>query len=543
MGNLGAIAGGHEHTARAGAEVLADGGNAIDAAVAAVCAACTCEPTLTGPGGAGFATLWLADGRAVVLDFFASVPGIGRAVASAGGPVPIDVLFGATTQTFHVGPHSCAVPGFVAGVLGMHERFGRLPRSRVLEYGIELARSGLELTPEQAYCHHLLEGILRRRPEGESVFCEQGRFLAAGDHFAQPRLGDTLEQLSAGGIEAFYRGDIASEILRWSRDNDGLITADDLASYRVREHAPVRSTYRGLDFISPPPPSSGGVLVAYALRMLDALRPEQAADLDPETPSGARRLVASMIAANAVRGASFDGYLYDGGLVEWLLGDEQVERGVEIARGLASGETHPSSRLGSTTHVSVIDAEGNAVAMTTSTGCGSGEFVTDTGIQLNNMMGEEDLVPVERALHPGDRLTSMMAPSIVLSSGVPRLATGSAGSNRLRSAIVQSLVRAMDSRDYGSSASLQERLSVAVRAPRMHAEGGTVHVEPGLPETTLAALEEHGHHLNRWPGLNMYFGGTNMVAVDDDGSFGAAGDPRRGGGAFLVASDGTLHQR
>lgn len=536
--DLGAIAAGHDRTALAGAQMLAEGGNAVDAAVAAVFAACTCEPTLTGLGGGGFATIHMAGGPNLVLDFFASVPGIGRTVETATGPVSVDVLFGSTTQTFHVGPQSCAVPGFVAGVLGAHERFGRLPRERVLQPGIDLALQGLELTPEQAYCHHLLEKIVTRRSSGRAVFAPDGPMLVDGDHFAQPELAATLELLAAEGADCFYRGTLARELAQWADDNGGLLTLEDLERYSVRQHDPAESHFRSLAFLSVPPPSSGGALVAYALQILDELRGDAPIDID--SPDGAELLIGSMLAAQAIRGAEFDRYLYGTGLSSWLLSPEVVARGVEYVR---SGQVDPSTgsapSLGSTTHLSVIDGEGNAIALTTSTGCGSGEFVGSTGIHLNNMLGEEDLVPVEHQLVPGDRLTSMMAPSLLLHEGKPVLATGSAGSSRLRSAILQSLVRLVESRYLHDDRTLQQRLAAATSCDRLHPEGGLVHVEPGYADEPLAQLERRGHRLNRWPHQNLYFGGVNMVAVEQ-GKFAAAADPRRGGGAYLARADGSL---
>ncbi|MCB0879146.1 MAG: gamma-glutamyltransferase, partial [Thermoleophilia bacterium] len=160
-----------------------------------------------------------------------------------------------------------------------------------------------------------------------------------------------------------------------------------------------------------------------------------------------------------------------------------------------------------------------------------------------NMMGEEDLTPVEHVLRPGERLTSMMAPSILLADGRPIMAAGSAGSNRLRGAILQPLLRVLESRLAGVEGSLQDRLDGAVQAPRLHAEGGIVQVEPGYDEAALTELEARGHELNRWPGTNMFFGGSNLVAVDSDqGTFAAAGDHRRGGGAFIAFDDGSVAQ-
>ncbi|MCW2973976.1 MAG: hypothetical protein JWN72_2249, partial [Thermoleophilia bacterium] len=457
---------------------------------------------------------------------------------------PVDVLFGATTQTFHVGPMSVAVPGFVKGVLHVHGRFGSLPLSRVLEPAIRIAREGIQIPASQAYAHHLLTPILTRTAAGRAIFAPRGPMLVAGDRFAQPDLADMLEVLVAEGESAFYRGDIAREIVKWSADNGGLITRADLEQYQVVEREPVRGTWRGFEFVTPPPPSSGGALIAFTLQVLQ--RANGGIDgppIDVETADGVQQLVAALIAANGIRGSEFDGWLYGEGLVPWLLSEPVFGRGDALhAAAHDATPPPPSSRLGSTTHLSVIDANGGAVSMTTTTGCGSGEFVGRTGIHLNNMMGEEDLLPVEHVLSPGERLTSMMSPSIVVAGGHPILATGSAGSSRLRGAIVQTLLRVLESRliPGGESLTLQQRLEAAVQAPRVHAEAGVVQVEPGYPEPAVARLLDLGHELNRWPNTNMYFGGSNMVAIDGDGSFAAAGDHRRGGGAFVALSDGSV---
>ena len=526
-------------SAGASAQMLADGGNAVDAAVAGVFAACCCEPTLTGPGGAGFATVHMADGTDVAFDFFAAVPGIDRTIDTATGPVAVDVLFGATTQTFHVGPQSCAVPGFVAGTMQMHERFGTLPLARVLEPAIALARDGVDITPEQSYCHSLLERIVTRHPQGSAVFAPEGTFLATGERFYQPQLADSLEQIVREGADTFYRGDIAKAIVDWSDQHGGLISRTDLEQYRVCEHDPVRAHYRGLEFLSAPPPSSGGALIAYTLQLLDRVRDDKPIDL--ESAAGMAMFVAAMIASNGIRGAEFDTWLYGGGLVEWLMSDAVIERGMELLHdALATDTPRPGSRLGATTHHSVIDAHGNAVAITTSTGCGSGEFVGSTGIHLNNMMGEEDLLPVEHTLVPGQRLTSMMSPSLMLADARPLLATGSAGSNRIRSAIVQSLIRLLESKHVGPERSLQERLDHAVQAARVHAEAGTVHVEPGIADVAMQQLRDQQWHVNEWPDRNLFFGGVNMVAYNVDTGFASASDERRGGGSWIVRSDGSL---
>lgn len=490
----------------------------------------------------------MADGTELTYDFFASVPGIGRTTQIAGQTVPVDVLFGSTTQTFHVGAQSCAVPGFTKGVLLLHEQHGSLPLRRVMQPGIDLARNGLYLPPQQAYCHHLLTPILTRTADGRAVFAPAGPMLVAGDHFAQPQLADTLELLAHEGESAFYRGDIAREIERWSNEHDGLISRADLAAYQACVEHPVRRSYREFTFLSARPPSSGGALIAFALALVErAARADRLSVIDLDSPQGASLVTAAMIASNEIRGREFDHWLYgEGELVDWLLDEPQLERGDQLLANARQSPPSPSSRLGSTTQLSVIDRAGNAVSMTTTTGCGSGEFVTDTGIHLNNMLGEEDLMPVEHSVAAGERLTSMMAPSLLLDEADrPVLVTGSAGSSRLRGAILQTMLRVVYSRAIDEAAGsavrpLQQRVDAAVQAGRLHAEAGIVHVEAGVSPTVVEALRAAGHQLNEWPATNMYFGGANIAAAGIDRQFAAAGDHRRGGGACIAFEDGSI---
>lgn len=542
----GAIAAGHVLTAQIGAQVLVEGGNAIDAAVAAAFASCVVEPTLTGIGGAGFATIHCADGTEVCLDFFASMPGKDGPGPDDRGPVPVEVDFSDSVQVFHVGARSCAVPGFVAGVLHAHSRFGTLPLERVLSPAVGLARDGVEITAPQAFCHSILRDILLRNPEGRERFARPDGVttVLAGDQVCQKDLADTLELIATDGPAVMYSGDIARRIVEWSDANDGLITARDLAEYSVQEHAPTAGTWHGETLISTPSPSSGGALVTYGLQVLEVIRErDRLGRVDPDTIDGARLMVAAMVAANAVRGEDFERELYGGDLGRWIRNADVVGRGVQIVDGILSGTVNPttvkwpSSRLGSTTHVSVVDDQGNAISMTTSTGCGSGEFAGTTGIHMNNMLGESDLIPLGHTLHPGDRLTSMMAPTIAIRNGRPVVSIGSAGSNRLRSAIFQGIVRVSD-----GSASLVDRIFAATHSGRIHPEAGVVHVEPDVPLKVVHALEADGHDVVRWSERSLYFGGLNGVACDD-GEFAASGDPRRGGAGAVVRADGTIDVR
>jgi len=277
--------------------------------------------------------------------------------------------------------------------------------------------------------------------------------------------------------------------------------------------------FRGDEFVSNPPPSSGGVLIGYGLQLLDAL--------GPVAPSGSAdaiaRLADVMREQGRARTGSFARDLYRGGLARRLGSAENLRVAVgRIGAGLA-GAAETADR--GTTHISVVDASGNAASLTASTGSGSGVIVPGTGIHLNNMLGEYDLNPAGGAARPGARLTSMMAPSIVLRRGRPRLVVGSAGSVRLRGAILQAVVNVID---HGLG------VEEAIDAPRVHVEEPHLHCEGGSDPAALDALEARGYDVVRWRRRNLYFGGVAAVEVGAEGRLAASGDPRRGGHGIVV---------
>lgn len=522
----GAVAAGHPLTARAGADALAAGGNAVDACIAAAAVGWVVESPLTGPGAGGFMLVHRArDGRDFVLDFFVAVPGRGLAAGVGGDPDAVAVPFGAgdTTQTFLIGPASCAVPGAVAGLAAAHRRFGTVPWSRLLAPAIELARDGVELTSEQALLHAVLDDVLRREPEGRAVYGAR-RPLRAGDRLVMGALASTLERIATGGAQALYHGELARELVSAVGTRGGRITEEDLAAYRVVERRPVRVPYRGHEVVSNPPPSAGGVLIAYALRLLDSVGVGGL----PGSPGALSTLAETAREAAAAREGAFVEALHRGGLARRLLSDERVADAVGrmLAREGLSAAREPRG-LPSTTHVSVLDGRGNAASLSSSTGCGSGVFVPGTGIQLNNMLGETDLNPAGAPSRPGLRLTSMMAPTLVLRGGRPRLVVGSAGSERLRGAIVQTIANVVD---HGLP------VGAAIERPRVHLDGCDLHCEGGIDDAAVEELERWGYRTVRWPGpgRNLYFGGVSAVAVSSDGRLEAAGDPRRGGDGIVV---------
>jgi gamma-glutamyltranspeptidase/glutathione hydrolase len=448
----GAIAAGNRHTAAAGAWALAHGGNAVDAVVAAALAGFVAEGPLTGPAGGGFLLLRDAGAEPTLLDCFFAVP------SRRLGPMDeVLIDFGdASTQVFHVGAASVAVPGLVAGLAEAHGRHGRLPWVELFEPALELARQGVEMSGPQQFLLEILIPILERTDEGREIY---GSHLRAETAAMVPGL-ELLRRNGVGGLP-------------------GLIPelATDIAEYRVIERQPLEGEFGGKRIVTCPPPSRGGPIIVQGLAAIDAREP-----FAPET-----------LAA---------------GLVEALLA------GYEGTSRLAP--------LTGTTHVSVIDVDGNAAALSSTLGSGSGVF--SQGFQLNNMLGELDVIGTEER-QPGDRLPSMMAPTIVLDGNAPRLVVGSAGSVRLSGAILQTIRHVVAG---GAS------VAAAIDHPRLHVEDDVVQIEGGWPEETAEALHNAGYASNPWAGRNLYFGGVSAVERRPEGVLAAAGDPRRGGHGIVV---------
>jgi gamma-glutamyltranspeptidase/glutathione hydrolase len=355
------------------------------------------------------------------------------------------------------------------------------------------------LNAGQAYIAKILADLLTSTPECAALWAPDGHVLKEGELLRNPELGDALALLGQEGAEPFYRGEIAAMVCDWMAARGAALSRENLGGYRALAREPVRVRYRDREVLTNPPPSAGGTLLAYALALLDR----------GSAPPGLGDVVAAMDAA-------------------------QVQRTPEFVEGLSEVgflERFIARNLGSTTHISVLDADGRACSVTCSNGEGSGVVVPGTGIHLNNVMGEQDLNPLGFHRHPaGRRMPSMMAPSVVLRDGQVELVLGSAGSNRIRSALLQTIVGVVD---HGLGA------RAAVQAPRVHFEDGTLYAEPGID---LQALADPGAAPGLGPGsamvvpeqlvefhdLNLFFGGVQAV-LSRDGVIEGAGDPRRGG--------------
>ncbi len=520
----GVVAAGHPLTARAGARVLREGGNAVDAAVAAMLVSFVAEPLLTGLGAGGYLMVAGGGWEPALLDFFVEAPA--RATdGSAAELRAIDVSFGDAAQVFHIGPASCGVYGTPAGVCEAVARWGTVALAELAAPAAALARAGVELNAGQAYVAEILTELLLSTPECASLWAPAGHVLREGEVLRNPELGAALERLGAEGAGPFYAGDIAAAVSGWLGERGGSLTAEALSSYRARLRAPVRVGYRDREVLTNPPPSAGGTLLAYALGLLDR-RPG---------PPALDDIVTAMAAAQGERTPEFVEGLGEEGFLERFLAERL---GVARAAGGAGGHPSgpggagggggtdgtagrtegPAGHLGATTHISVLDGEGRACSVTCTNGEGSGVVVPGTGIHVNNIMGEQDLNPLGFHRHPaGRRMPSMMAPSVVLgAAGEVELVLGSAGSNRIRSALLQTIVGVVD---HGMSA------AEAVGAPRVHYEDGVLYAEPGIPSQALAGP---GREVVAFHDLNLFFGGVQAVQRRR-GELLGAGDPRRGG--------------
>jgi gamma-glutamyltranspeptidase/glutathione hydrolase len=371
------------------------------------------------------------------------------------------VSFGDAAPLVSCGAAAVGTNGNPAGIEEASRRWGTVPLSELAAPAARHARAGVPTNAQQAYINEILEGIVHER------------MLREGEPFRDPELAETIERLGSDGAAPFYTGDIAAAAVAEVQSRGGVLTAEDLARYAPVAREPRRATYRGREVLTNPPPNAGGTLLAMAMELLEQT--------------------------------------------------EGVPDAVELAHVMEEVQSRRTpefvSKLGSTTHISVLDADGRACSVTCTNGEGAGVWVPGTGVHLNNIMGEEDLNPLGfHQFPPGRRMPSMMAPTVVQGEHGVELVVGSAGSNRIRSAILQTIVGVVDR---GLSA------KDAVEAPRLHFEDGVVYTEPGVD---TALLERNGRTVQPFRAINVFFGGVQAVVHDPlSGKVTGAGDPRRGG--------------
>ena len=523
----GVIAAGSEVTAQAGAEMLARKGNAIDAIVAAALATAAGEPTLTSLAGGGI--ILLRDGGSgepYLIDCFGNAPGLGGSEDVEKDFFPVDLNFGPAIQTFYVGRASCGVPGVLPGLLALHGQWGKLPFSEVIQPACGFLRNGSTFGEYQTSAMNLLAPILKLEAESHDLFRHQPNsddLLVPGDVFRNTDLANTLEAMAKEDPMVFYKEEICKRILKsFGEQQGGLITQKDLDAYEVQIREPMRVHYKDARLYCNPPPAAGGEMIACMLSMLEYAKIHE----HPAQSLGRAKILANAMKVADHFRALGNTYYNAKNLKKWKGAfDEFMTTNLSASPTITDGRGH-------TTHISVIDEESNAVGMTFSHGEGNGYLIPDTGIMMNNLMGEEDLHPEGWfKIPPGERLSTMMCPTLLHRPQKALIMMGTGGANRIRTAIVQTINLLMD-----HELSAQK----AINAPRLHFEGGVLNAEihGSLGAADYGQLKPEKFVPFEQPSL--FFGGVHMVMAQNQEELLGAGDARRNGTCLKVNAKGQI---
>lgn len=521
-GSGGMVVTNHPLGTAAGAEMLAAGGNAVDAAVAALLALTVVEPMMVGIAGGGLSHLRMADGTSVVFDALAQAgadmhPAIYTPVADS-GPAYMD----AARRRNLVGPSSVAVPGNLVGWCAMHARFGRLPFADVVEPAIRYAARGFQVTPYLSGAIAENAADLMADPAARALFFPGDTHVATGARLVMADYAESLRLIQQQGAAALHGGELGAALVASmaAGEGSGWITLEDLRRYAPVERAPLVGQYRGHDIVGPPPPASSGVHIPQMLNMLAAY---DIAGLGFGTPAALHLL------AETIRIAFADRRAYSG---DPAFVDVPVDRLMSAAhaaacraqiRAVAGGPATPAPVRESqdTTHITIADRDGNIVSAThTINGLfGARYVVPGTGILPNNYMSNFDPHPGKAlSVVPGKRVPTSMAPMIILRDGKPVYALGLPGGLRIFPSALQAIVNLIDHR---------MPLQAAVEAPRIWTQGAEVEVEQGHAAQT-SALEAMGHEVRVMPHIG---GGMNAIAFRPDGQM---------EGAACWRADGTV---
>ncbi|WP_024868572.1 gamma-glutamyltransferase [Pseudoxanthomonas suwonensis] len=532
-GDRGMVVSQNALASEVGARVLREGGNAVDASVATAFALAVLLPRAGNVGGDGYMLVHLVDeGRTVAIDFRSAAP----------AAATLERFFDAEGRLTgdKRGWMAAGVPGTVAGLALAHRKYGRLPWARLVQPAIRLAEDGVVLSRDEAFALHWGRERLATSPASAKIFLHpDGSALRAGERLRQRDLGWTLRQIARGGEDAFYRGPVADRLVAAMQRHGGLITHADLAAYRAVESEPLSTAYRDHVVVTMPPSSGGGTSILQMLNLLEHV------DMGGHGAGSAAVLHAM---AEAIKLAWADRARYAGdpgfvqvptaGLVSKAYAAERFalfspERALD-ATALAAGNPAPYESP-STTHFSVIDAQGNAVSTTYTLGSdfGAGVVAEGTGFLLGNLIGnfslqaQRDMASdpartTSNVIGAGRRPVSSMSPTLLMRDGKVRMVTGSPGGNTIPGTVMQSIV---DVVDFGLN------IAEATSQPRIHQDmrSGVLQVERGISPDTLALLRGLGHRIE----VGETIGSTQILMVGADGVEGAA-DPRRPGAGAVA---------
>ena len=515
MNIKGVVSTGHPKTTEVATQVLESGGNAFDAVIAGYFMACVSEPVLASLGGGGF---WVAQNQSeepFSVDFFVQTPASKRD-RSALDFEEITVDFGSATQSFHIGHGCVAVPGCIKGMFELHRRFCRLSMPELIAPAIASAKHGVAVTKQQSALLALVKPIYICRESSRKLFVnpKDDQLLSEGQVYQNTDLAQVLDVLSIEGERFFYEGEIAQKIDQVARSQGGSITAEDLSNYQVKWRVPLKYTFNGSQIFLNPPPSAGGMLVQFAIELMAA---HKNISFEYGSVDYYRSLAWAIQLTQQARiealSKSSDNELKN----THLLNSHNL--GIYQKKIL---DRHKSNN--GTTHISAADKSGNIVSMTVSNGEGCGEILSETGIMLNNMLGEDDLNPLGlNNWLPDRRLSSMMCPGIAINHA-SKLALGSGGSNRIRTAVLQVLINTIL-----CDLSLEDAISAA----RMHFDDKLYVEAQGIAQSVISALKQEYPDLVLFPSRDFYFGGVNAVSIGTNLNQ-AVADPRRGGSAVIV---------
>lgn len=509
-GIKGMVSTGSKEASESAAQILKLGGNAFDAAISAVLTSMTSEVNLTSLAGGGAMLTYIPGQKPVLFDFFVDAPPIANKKNNFEF-YEVKVDFGATEQLFHIGKGSIAIPGNIKGLIHVHNRLGKLPLHIITEPAIELAKKGVKLSKSQSYITSLLHDILQTSSASRKLFYKDDKLVSEGDYFVNSDLAETLTWITEEGDRPFYEGELGKRFIDYIGDS-GIINMVDLNNYQVYERYPLQYPIMDNIFFTNPSPSVGGILIIFLYKLLYKLNSEYKFN---------NNLLIKLMSATTM--ARYDYYknpdeifqlekLLDEGVIHHY--SNMIKNGKLLVNNLSD------NGLGSTTHVSIMDKDGNAASITTTNGESCGHVLPGTGIILNNMLGEEDLNPLgfhnwkERR-----RMPTLISPSILIDKeGCVKLVLGSAGSNRIRSAIIQVmsnfLIKGYD-------------LEKSIYSSRIHLEGTDLHLEPGIREK-IDLKGINNLKINEFSDINLFFGGVNAVSMNE-----AVADPRRGGSSLV----------
>lgn len=514
-GSHAAVSSANPTASRIGTDILKSGGNAVDAAVAVSFALGLLEPNASGVGGCGYAVYVPAQGEAVFYDY--------RSVAPAGFDAEGFTALSAEEQKHSIA--AAGVPGAVAGWLEMHEKYGVLPLEELLKPTIELAENGFEVLPFLASLFTDNYALLLKDESVGRLLLNDDFPYMEGEYIKNTGYAKTLQKIAAEGADGFYKGEIAEAIVKVSSDRGGSMTLKDLADYRAKSCAPLMGEYRGYTVLTAAPSSSGGIALLESLNILERF---------PLSESGANSAANIHLMGESFKIANADRYSYVGDPdfvempVDMLISKQYADRRASLISEkavLSDSDVIPDSQSTSTTHLSIIDKDGNAISMTNTLGSyfGCCVAVDEWGFLLDNQLHDFSIGEWEaNSPQAGKRPRSSMTPTVLLRDGEVVAALGSPGGEAIVSTVAQIIC---DLVDFGMTA------DEAISLPRIYQNcTGALTVEGGHDEKVLAELETLGHTVKRREALDYFFGGVHAVVKNDDGSLTGAADPRRDGG-------------